>query len=371
MPPYKLCFIDSIRSWGGAEVWFLETALALRARGLDVEIIAQPDSELQRRARAARVPSTALPIRFDVAPWTVTKLARIFREHRITSVVANLTKDFKTATVSARFSGTTRVWATRESDAPLKDKPYYRWFFNRLGAGVLVNSEATRRTVLDSAPWLDPARVHLLYKGIDTDRFRPAPDPAATSSPPVVGFVGQLIERKGLATIMEAWSLLEAMPPSTPRLPQLHIAGQGPMRDRLESWRGTLKHPDTVQILGLVEPIEPLLQGLAMLLLPSSQEGFGLAAAEASACGVPVIAANASSLPEVVADGRSGLLVPVGNAQALAKAMKRLLEDPELAAKMGLAGRQHVIDRYPREATLRRLLQLTGGPDAFREDGRP
>ena len=75
-----------------------------------------------------------------------------------------------------------------------------------LATGMLVNSEATRRTVLASVPWLHADRVHLLYKGIDTDRFRP---PAVPPARPVVGFVGQLIERKGLRDLMRAWTLID------------------------------------------------------------------------------------------------------------------------------------------------------------------
>ncbi|MBK9775607.1 MAG: glycosyltransferase [bacterium] len=170
-----ICFVNSLRGWGGAEVWMLDTARALAGRGVTAGIISQPGSELLARARAAGVPTAAIPIRFDGAPWTLALLTGQLRRWRPRAVIANLTKDLKAAAPAARLAGVPCRLATRESDFPLKAKAYYRWYFTRAATGVLVNSEATRRTVLGSAPWLDEERVHLLYKGIDLERFHPRP----------------------------------------------------------------------------------------------------------------------------------------------------------------------------------------------------
>ncbi len=357
MSLYRISFVDSIRTWGGAEVWVLETAIALRDLGVQADIVAQPGSELLRRARRSQVPVTAIPIRFDAAPWTLVKLVRHFRQAGTTAVWANLTKDLKAASVAGRLAGINTILASRESDFPLKGKFYYEWYFNRLATGVLVNSEATRRTVLSSAPWLPGDRVHLLYKGIDIDRFRPAAHPSAF---PVVGFVGQLIERKGLRDIMAAWTMID----ETDRAdrPVLRLAGEGPLRDKILTWRDTLKHPERVELRGFVEEVEAFHQDLSLLIMPSLAEGFGLAAAEASACGVPVIAADTSSLPEIVRHRETGLLVPPGDPANLAGAVTRLLDDPNLGRRLGRAGRERIMSKFSRNQTLRRLLELTAGP---------
>jgi glycosyltransferase involved in cell wall biosynthesis len=357
MKPYRLCFVDSIRSWGGAEVWFLETALALRAAGYAAGVVAQPGSALLDRARAAGVAAAAIPIRFDAAPWTLIKLARHFRASGTTAIVANLTKDLKAAAVAGRLAGVPTILATRESDFPLKDKFYYRWYFTRLATGMLVNSRATGDTVTASVPWLKAGNVHLVYKGIDSNRFRPGPVP---DGPPVVGFVGQLIDRKGIAELMAAWAAIDRR--DRPDRPVLRLAGTGPLRGRLESWRSGLLHPERVELAGFVEDIAAFYRGLTMLVLPSHAEGFGLAAAEAAATGLPVIASNASSLPEIVLDRQTGLLVPPRAAAPLAAAIGRLLDDPALGRRLGAAGREHVSRHFDRDATLHRLLQLTGAP---------
>lgn len=127
------------------------------------------------------MPTAAIPIRFDAAPWTLALLFGRLRRWHPRAVIANLTKDLKAAAPAACLAGVPCRLATRESDFPLKAKAYYRWYFTRAATGLLANSEATRRTVLASAPWLDPARVHLLYKGVDLVRFQPAPRPRPTA----------------------------------------------------------------------------------------------------------------------------------------------------------------------------------------------
>ena len=356
MSVYRITFVDSIRTWGGAEVWVLETVAALRAAGIEADIVAQPGSELESRARRADIPCAGIPIRFDAAPWTLAKLIRHFRRRGTTAVWANLTKDLKAAALAGRLAGVPVILGSRESDFPLKGKFYYEWYFNRLATGLLVNSEATRRTALDSAPWLDPARIHLLYKGIDTARFTPAGQPTGA---PVVGFVGQLIRRKGLADLMAAWEKIDAS--GRPHRPTLRLAGEGYLAADLAAWRETLIHPECVEIAGFVEDIVSFLQGLTLLVMPSLAEGFGLAAAEASSCAIPVVATDASSLPEIVVHGETGLLVPARNPDLLAAAMVRLIDDPALCHRLGQAGRTRILTRFTRAATLRRLLELTGG----------
>ena len=358
MSLYRICFVDSIRSWGGAEVWVLETAAALRERGFQVDIVAQPGSELHRRACRAGIPVAAIPIRFDAAPWTLAKLVHHFHRTGTTAIWANLTKDLKAASFAGRLAGVRTILASRESDFPLKNKLYYRWYFNNLATGLLVNSEATLRTVLASAPWLRPDRIHLLYKGIDTDRFQPATAPPAD---PVVGFVGQLIERKGLRDLMRAWTMIDRA--DRPDRPLLRLAGEGPLREEILAWRGTLARPADVELVGFVEEVETFHQGLSMLLMPSLSEGFGLAAAEASACGVPVIASKTSSLPEIVVHERTGLLTPPRAPARLAEAVLRLLDDPDLGRRLGRAGRTRIVTIFSRNRTLQRLLELTGASD--------
>jgi glycosyltransferase involved in cell wall biosynthesis len=352
---HHVCLVNSLRGLGGAELWFLDAARGLIDRGVPASLVVQPNSALETLAAERNVPVQTIPIRFDGAPWTLSKLVRHFRRTGVTALVCNLTKDLKAAGVAGMLAGVPVRLASRESDFPLKSKGYYRWYFTRAATGVLVASEATRRTVLTTAPWLEPERVHLLAKGIDVSRF--APLPAGSPEPgPVVGFVGQLIERKGLDALMAAWREVEAA--AADLAPRLQIAGEGPLRGRLANWQDGLRHPGRVELRGFVDDVTTFWRSCRLAVLPSRAEGFGLAAAEASACGLPVVAARASSLPELVVDGETGLLVPVDDAAALAGALLALLRDPARCRTLGAAGRQYVVSRFDHERTLDQLQRL-------------
>jgi len=370
MPQPHLCLVNSLRMWGGAEVWFLETALALKGRGHRVSVVAQPDSQLLKRCQRIGLETLPLAIRFDAAPWTLAKLTAYFRKQKVTAILANLTKDLKAAAVAGRLVQVPIILGTRESDFPLKDKFYYPWYFNKLATGLLVNSNATKATVLQSAPWLDPDKVHLLYKGIDLNKFCESENKCQN----IIGFAGQFIERKGLHSLMKAWEIVEqtwstrepsgklATPQPKPHTqrPTLHLVGDGPMKPQLINWQKSLQHPDKVIIGELTENMPNFYQNISILVMPSRSEGFGLVAAEALACAVPVIATRTSSLPEIVTHEQTGLLVPVDDPQHLAGAINHLLADQSKIRQYGHAGRQFVQENFDRERTLDHLETLTG-----------
>ena len=152
---------------------------------------------------------------------------------------------------------------------------------------------------------------------------------------PMIGVEGAILCVARLAPEKGIDTLLDAMK----RLPdaRLIVAGDGPERTALESRAGK-----NVAFLGFVEDIPALLGQVAIVAVPSRSEGLGLSALEAMAAGKPVVASSVGGLREVVVHGETGLLVPPGDPDALAEALKSLFEDPERARKMGEAGRARI-----------------------------
>jgi glycosyltransferase involved in cell wall biosynthesis len=120
------------------------------------------------------------------------------------------------------------------------------------------------------------------------------------------------------------------------------VAGDGPRREALLRTARDLGIADSCRFLGHVEPVQPCYEASDVVAVPSFHEGFCYAAVEAQALGRPLVASGVGSLPEVVAEGESGLLVPPGDPAALAAALLSLLADRNRVERMGGAGRRFV-----------------------------
>jgi glycosyltransferase involved in cell wall biosynthesis len=180
----------------------------------------------------------------------------------------------------------------------------------------------------------------------------PTPLPRPSSDgPPTILFVGRLVERKGVAHVIEAVALLKD--PSV----RLVIVGDGPERRRLEDAALCLGIADRVEFRGKIPATElqEAYAGARAFVLPSvfdsrgDTEGLGVVALEAMNHGTPVVASRIGGIPDVVEDGVTGLLVPPGDATALAAALRRVLDEPDLARRLGEAGRRRLHEHFSQE----------------------
>ena len=143
------------------------------------------------------------------------------------------------------------------------------------------------------------------------------------------------------------------------RLPvQLILIGDGPERPRAEALARELGFADRVTFLGKQEDVYPLLAIGDVFLMPSKQESFGLAALEAMACGVPCVTSNAGGLPEIMVDGKTGFMAPIGNLELMAQRAMEILKVPELRDKMGRWARDHAVQHFHERKVVPRYLDV-------------
>jgi glycosyltransferase involved in cell wall biosynthesis len=186
--------------------------------------------------------------------------------------------------------------------------------------------------------------------GIDLNRFsqarvngRQVPEWfGCPSDAVIVGSVGWLTDVKGHRF------LLEAAKKVTQTCPDLHIVivGSGDQHDALRQQARQLGLEASVHLLGHRDDIEACLAGFDLFVLPSFNEGMGRALIEAMAAGLPVIATKVGGIPALIEHGVNGLLVPSGDAQALADALRSILEHPDMARRLGEAARQSIGARF-------------------------
>jgi glycosyltransferase involved in cell wall biosynthesis len=190
--------------------------------------------------------------------------------------------------------------------------------------------------------------------GVDAEQFSPRPPSAGP--PWVIGYVGRLVEQKGVLTLLEAVGRL--------RLDwRLELIGSGPLRGEIESRASELGVTERVTFREHVPSgeVPSALRKLHALVLPSVtrpfwKEQFGRALVEAMACGVPVIGSNSGEIPRVI--GNAGLITPEGDADELAAGLGRVFSDPELRQQLSERGRERVLTHFTHEQIAEQTVRL-------------
>jgi glycosyltransferase involved in cell wall biosynthesis len=234
------------------------------------------------------------------------------------------------------------VWGTDVLEAPHLSPLHgliTRYALARAGTVTATGARLAEATL----PYMPSGKqVVVVPYGVDLERFCPKPrDPHAGV---VVGAVGRLSPEKGFEHLLLAAALLR----DRGCLIDLLLAGDGPSRPALERLVASLDISAQVEFLGDVahHDVPSVLQRMDIFAMPSTWEGFGVSAVEASAMQLPVVASNIHGIPDVVVDGDTGILVPAADPPAIAAALHRLAVDPALRRTMGAAGREFVTANY-------------------------
>lgn len=181
----------------------------------------------------------------------------------------------------------------------------------------------------------------LIANGVDTERFAPRPRAAARSEF-VIGTVGRIQDVKNHSGLIDAFIRLRALLPAHAERLRLAIVGDGPLLPRIAEKVQASGLQDVVWLPGSRTDIPELMAGFDLFALPSIAEGTPVTILEAMACGLPVVASRVGGIPEVVQEDVTGLMVPPSDPEALARALAVYVQDPQLAARHGAAGRERV-----------------------------
>jgi glycosyltransferase involved in cell wall biosynthesis len=214
----------------------------------------------------------------------------------------------------------------------------------RMLAKCRLVTATTYQLARETAKFVAPGRaIYVIPFGVDLNGFRVREE--ASAGEVVLGFVKWLKPKYGPDVLVEAFAKIHAARPNT----RLVLAGRGEMQEQLERRLKELGLGEAVRILGRVDhdQVPALIRSFDVMVMPSvyESETFGVAAIEASASGVPVVASRVGGVPEAVIHEKTGLLVPPRDVEALAAACVELIDNPGRCREMGLAGRRFV-ERY-------------------------
>lgn len=210
---------------------------------------------------------------------------------------------------------------------------------------------------------IDRAKVQFIGNGVDTQRFhRPAAAPAAEpwSAPGafVIGTVGRLQDVKDQATLVDAFARLRELLPEQRHRLRLAIVGDGPLRAQLAERIAAAGLQDSAWLAGPRSDVDAVMRSFSVFALPSLAEGTPVTLLEAMASALPVVASRVGGIPDLVADGATGALVPPRDPGQLAAALMRYAQDGELAQRHGDAGRARIEQHYSIGAMLNQYQAL-------------
>jgi glycosyltransferase involved in cell wall biosynthesis len=353
----RVVHVDTARSWRGGQNQVLLTARGMSARGVATEIACRRGGELESRARAAGADVEAVSFRGDLWPAGILALARRLRRGPRSVLLLHDPHAVSAALVATRLGRRVPLVAVRRVDFPL------RGGFSRAKYAacdrVIVVSRAIGAVMERGG--IASERLALVYEGVP-DR-KPAPGGrealAALGVPGdalVVGNVAALTSHKDHATLVDAMVLLRARQPRA----WLVIAGEGELRGALEAQARGLGVEGRTVFAGFRTDLDRLLPAFSVFCLSSRLEGLGTSVLDAMALGLPVVATAAGGIPEAVADGVTGRLVPPRDPRALADALSEALADEERRKAWGEAGRRRFLERFTCERMVDETLRVIG-----------
>ena len=342
----RILQLSSARTRGGGERHFADLVGALIARGHEVCVALAPGTPLS--AELKHLPATrvlTLPLRNALDLPSARALARFVRAQHVEIVHAHLGRDYPLAAFAAR--GRARLVITRHVPFPLSR--LHRFVLARVARVIAVSGPVAAGL---RAQKIFPAdKIAVVPNGIDLAQSA-ALDPAAAraewrarlSVQPdalLVGTVGDLSPVKGPDIFVRAaaHAVAHRACAATFLVAGEDYTADRRVREQLEQLIATHKLAGRVRLFGRVEELAPFLTALDVYVSASRAEAFGLAMVEAMACGVPVVATATDGAREIIEDGVTGRLVPVGAVAALADAVVALLADADRRAAMGTAAR--------------------------------
>lgn len=358
----RVLHLISSAGWYGAENVLVNLAAASRSLGCDavagvLRDERNPHVEVAEHAQARGVPAEIFPCSGRLDLGAMSALRRYLVR---TKVDVLHTHGYKANFYAARHGATPLVTTchtgTEQPEQTISLRVYdsVNRFLLRRADRVVAVSPAIADSLLRQG--VAPDRVATIVNGIDPDRFQVARRrwPGVPEGAKVVGIVGRLIREKGVFVLLQAAATIVAQVPEVRFL----FVGDGPERDALRQAAQRAGLGERVLLPGPQMDMPAVYASLDVLAQPSFSEGMPMTILEAMAAGLPLAATSVGAVPALLEPAGCGLLCPPGDAGALSSILLRILQDAELAQRLGEAARAHLREHYSAESMARQYLVL-------------
>ncbi len=381
-----MCLSDG---WGGLEMYPLRVAPHLARRDVESicvvkrgtrahEVYARHFPETPATGASSRpTPST---VAVPCTSWNARGAWHVLKAARSTApdvIHCHKSSDLASCRLAATACGAALVYTDHMGVGRSKHDPFHRWVYAGVDMVISISEEVRRRD--EERMPLPASRIRRLYYGLDLERFRPVKDGEARREARstmlgidgarvdrlLVTMIGRFAEPKGQLVFCEAVRILEDeyadLPPYLCVLVGGHSKSEGAdagFAERVKRRIGELGLEELVLLPGHVDRVELVWGASDIAVVPSFCEAFGLVVIEAMAAGLPVIGSDSGGIPELIDDGRTGLLVEPRNPRELAEALATLLRSESLRSSMGGAAAEEVRRRFDMQRHIEGLLEL-------------
>lgn len=354
-----ICFFNSNKAWGGGEKWHFTTCKEFLRRGHNTFLVANVRSELEKKAIQERLNVFSFYVHnlSFINPFKILTLAALFKTQKVDAIILNLPTDLKVAGIAAKLAGVKRIIYRRGMPHPLRNTWLNRWLFRNVLTHVVVNSEEIGRSLkVGNEDWFPNEKMVLVYNGVDSTKpiTHDRKLYEKKDGEIVLGNAGRLTEQKGQKYLIEMAEILKNDGVSF----KLLIAGGGELGNALHRMIEEKDLSDEVKLLGHVDDMTGFFNSLDVFVFTSLYEGSANTLIETLQHGIPTIAFDISSNPEIIQHGITGFLAKPFEVQELADYVVRFRDDKKIRDEIVENGYKLVREKFESKVNLGRLEKL-------------
>jgi glycosyltransferase involved in cell wall biosynthesis len=358
----RVLHVTESRSWSGGTVQLWNLCAGLVRRGHAAALFCPPESEILRHVPGVKVDVTLCPMREDYDLPAAWRLAKTIQRFKPQVVHAHHPRAHALALLASLFTKVPDLVVSRRVSFRLKKwNIFSQWKYRSKKIRTFIAvSEDIRRVLIDGG--VAPEKLTVIHSGVDLHRF--APRPAADTlrrelrlptDRPVVGNLTHYSWWKGQTVFLDAAKILLDAGVSA----HFFLAGKGTDGAEASDKVRALGIGDHVTLAGFRTDIPEVLSLLSVSVLSSlAGEGFSGVLREAMCMGVPVVATDVGGNSELVKNGKTGYLVPPGDAEALAMGIRKILADPAHSQEMARTARENVTSNYSLDRMVEKTIEL-------------
>ena len=361
----KIALVCFSNARGGLELSTIRIAQAMKIKGVSIVVIVPKSSPLEQRAKEANIPVITITPRWKYGDMSAALLlARVLKDQRIELVLLMQSKDIHLAAIASVIWPQVKLVFYQQMNSRYNKRDFiHSWLYSKLSLWISL-TQSMREDVL-SFTRVSREKVKVLPLGTDLQQFNPShynKDEARSffnlpHNGFTIGVLGRLDKLKGQHI------LLRAVPEVIKQHPNVmfliagdETEGEHGYKEYLLKLSRTLDIERYVKYLSFIDDVPRLMAALDVFVLPSFSETFGLVVVEAMAMERPIIATNAGGLPEIITNGKTGLLIQPQDATAVARAIHCVLSDSALRSSLGHLAREEALKRYDFDVCVDSLL---------------